>query len=155
MDVLCQLLRLSPPTSSQASFAEADGVLALVALLSRPAAVRSAALKGLDFACLHQPRNVAAAIEGGGIKPVFALLTHRLAAKWGAAMQRDMEEHCLSTLTQWLLYAHDADLLRVVAKFTVSAEPPAGARSAAYGPRSPLSSTHWPPPLPSLCPAAV
>ena len=95
-DVLCQLLRLSPPTSSQASFAASDGVLALLAILDRRTSARFAALKALDHASQHQPANVREAIAHNGISHVFALLTHRVKGRKGLRVQAEMEGHSLA-----------------------------------------------------------
>ena len=90
-DVLCQLLRLSPPTASQASFASNDGVLALLAILDRRTSARFAAVKALDHASQHQPANIKEAIAHNGISHVFALLTHRVKGRKGAQVQTELE----------------------------------------------------------------
>ena len=147
-DVLCQLLRCSPPSACQDSFAACDGVLALLSILQRRTSARFAALKALDHASQHRPANVAAAIGAGAIKEVFALLMHTLPRKERAQHQADMEgpsthrprplrrrvalsrltfplcgapapEHALSIVVQWLLHASDDALLRLLRKFTV------------------------------------
>lgn len=122
-DVLCQLLRLSPPTQSHHSFAACDGVLALLAILQRQTGARFAALKALDHATQHQPDNIRTAIEAGGIKLLFALLTHSL-SKRHRAQQADMEEHTLAILVHCLLYSADTHLARLLHKFTVSSQRP-------------------------------
>ena len=75
--LLCQLLSLSPPAACQLSFHRCDGVLALLAIISRKSGpARFAALRALSFASQHQPLNCQQAVDNGAIKLIFALLSH-------------------------------------------------------------------------------
>ena len=81
--LLCLLLSLSPPAACQQSFQRCDGVLALLAVLSRRSGpARFAALRALSFASQHQPRNCEAAVDNGAVKIIFALLTHTVGTHW-------------------------------------------------------------------------
>ena len=102
--IVCQLLALSPPAACQQSFARCDGVVALLAVLSRRSGpARFAALRALSFASQHQPHNCEAAVEHGAIKLIFALLSHTVSAHSHTALTCQHDREARSDRVGWNL----------------------------------------------------